>query len=40
VFANPDFGNSVLSLPGSIDAHGGVPRAIASHKLSDNSALK
>jgi iron complex outermembrane receptor protein len=37
VFGNPDFGNSILSLPGSTDADGVVPRVIGTYKLSDDS---
>ena len=38
-FGNPDNGNSVLSLPGSTEANGVVPRAIATYKFSDDSAV-
>jgi iron complex outermembrane receptor protein len=38
-FANPDTGNSVVSLPGTTEASGVAPRLIAAYKLSDDSVF-
>jgi len=34
-FGNPDFGNTVLDIPGSTDARGFAPRVIGTYKVSD-----
>jgi iron complex outermembrane receptor protein len=39
LFANDNLGTSLVSQPGSTDAHGVAPRAIASYKLSETTRL-